>query len=391
MFELIKDIKDLIGRGGWLFLVYCCMLFMTFHTDSIYFTNAFCVFAIMTVPLRRYVDVTVWMLVLFSFFYSFIVFVNEASGSWATFISYIIAPVTFYIFGRYIVDKLKSHDLIFVFLLLGSILFTAVLYGKIIVDISSNGFMNISRDLDIQDDIERSATLHGLNASLGIAGVAAFVMWRKGFSYKWWFMIVSLVLSLTTVLHLVNRTGLVVAVLSFVCTVAYHSRKNVWKIFVPLALCVGAIVLLIDHGIIDDTVFRAYEARNMESDFETGGDRSWRWGDAFVKMWSLPFGWANDPTTFHSYAHNLWFDIARVAGVLPFICFFIATAIGLITFVKLIFKGDNSLLMTYMVAMMVSFLASSFVEPVIEAIPLYFYLFTMFLGVQRQVYIKTKA
>lgn len=387
--RLFRDIVALIQKGGILFAVYCVMLYTSMDTNNIYCIAPFCLLTLAIVPVLRYWDKLASALGLFSVFYCLIVFFNNGISSGFVFGSYFIAPVSFYLFGKYIVDRYHSQDLLFTFLLFSIILFAANLYYDTIIDIATNGFLNVSRELAIGDnDKVMSATLYGLNVSLGISGVTAFFMWTR-FSYKWVILVSLLALSITTVLHLVNRTGLVIAVLCLIGTGVCYSKKNIWRLVIPLFLCIGTLSLLIDYNVIDNAVFNVYEARaDMEDNVATAGGRTSRWLDAVAKMWKYPFGWFQDMMTFNGYVHNLWLDIVRVAGLLPFICFFAATYFSIKSIFKLAIKASGNSLFLFIVGLNICFFTSSFVEPVIEGFPLYLYLFLMLWGIQYQVLIQ---
>jgi O-antigen ligase len=89
-----------------------------------------------------------------------------------------------------------------------------------------------------------------------------------------------------------------------------------------------------------------------------------------------PLGW-NDPTLDHQFfMHNLWLDVARVSGIIPFLCLFIAT-IRPIKHVYNLFRTSNSVTTIILVSIFSTLFMACFMEPALEAkqVAVYFFIF----------------
>ena len=376
-------------KGNWILqTVYFVVLFTSIWSNvSIYIIFVFCLLSLLILPIRKYVDKTVIFLVLFSIFYC-LPLIFFGVDSWFNFASYLLCPVIFYMYGKYVVDKLKESKLIALFLAVSILLFSIVLYLSAIQDIAQNKFVNITRSFSIwgmdggQDSL--SATLYGLVASLGLVGLSVFfarTALTKG--VKGVFLLL-FVLSMLTVLHLVNRTGIVIAVACVFCVSAYCSQGRIWRLLGCGLLVFMLVLLLIELNVIDQNVVDAYANRNEGiGEVNTAGGRWDKWVDGIQNVLKYPLGWDVEAPQY-GYAHNLWIDIARISGFLPFLCFLIVTFISYGKLLKLLRLKDMTIV-PLLFGLNVCFFLSSFVEPVIEAIPLYFYLYLMLWGVQNAV------
>ena len=189
------------------------------------------------------------------------------------------------------------------------------------------------------------------------------------------------VLSMISVVFLVNRTGIVVALNVLIVSTVYYNRHRFAKIILYLVLFVIIYFLLTRCGILSQEILDAYTERNV--DLDSGGDRFWRWGDALGKIFSYPMGWAKTAGTFHSYVHNMWLDVARSAGVLPFLLLFALTIKSLSDMFTLLNQSGDDVALCFLI-LNVCILTTSMVEPVMEGAPLYLYLYLMIIGMQRQ-------
>lgn len=384
LFELFK--------GNWILqTVYFVVLFTSIWSNvSRYIIFVFCLLVMLILPIRKYVDKTAVLLGSFSVFYC-IPILFAGVGSWFNFASYLLCPVIFYIYGKYVVDKLRESKLIALFFAVSILLFSIVLYMSAIQDITQNGFVNITRSFSIwgmsggQNSL--SATLYGLVASLGLMGLSIiFVRTALPKKLKGMFLLL-FVLSMLTVLHLVSRTGIVIAMVSVFCVSVYCSQGKIWRFLIVGLFVFMSFLFLFELNVIDQNVIDAYTNRNGgDSSVSSVGGRWDRWVDGIQNVFRYPLGWDIEVTQY-GYAHNLWIDVARVSGILPFLCFLMVTLISYSKLFKLL-KLKNMTIVPLLLGLNICFFLSSFVEPVIEAIPLYFYLYLMLWGIQNRVLLR---
>jgi len=366
---------DLKFSNKVLLLLFFTVLLTSLWPKNIYVMVLFASATYILLPFRDW-DQVCSFLMLFSLSYAIMVIMHGDIGSGFTLISYIIAPLAFYRFGRWLMYMFRD-DILRQKLFLAIILsYSLVLFILIVKDTSIVGVVNISRVMleDAGNDSSLAATLYGLMASIGIGCVSCLFAKEQKMSLRLFFIFLAF-FSLFTVIHLVNRTGIVVFFSCMVLSMFVVTRLKVFKMIPMLVIFFIIGLFLINLGIINDDVLIAYQNREMDSYANVSelGGRLGIWSDAILKLATNPFGWPRV-----RYAHNLWLDIARVGGWLPFFFFLLAT----ITWVKTCFRlakrhtTFNLLLLSINFAM----LLASFVEPVMDASMSFFSLMMMIWG-----------
>lgn len=384
-----KTFFAVLKKNSFTFILYFLVLLFSLWTNySIYMTVVFSFYVVFKNWTFKYADITSLCILSFSIIYSFIYMPNV--NSWTIFISYLLCPTTFYLFGKYIIGKLCNTNNIIIFWSLSIFTFSLVLYISALVDISQKGIINITRSFiiwGVQNDASTSATLYGMIASLGLMGFPYFFVKQDSNIVRYIYLLLSL-LSLITVIHLINRTGLVIFVGCFVVMSFYIFRNKIPTLIFTYVIIVILFILLIHVSIIDQTVVEAYQNRDVgNGSIDSVGGRTDLWYLALNNIFKYPFGWLNIEGA--SYSHNLWFDIARVSGILPFTIFLI---ISIRTYRKLfnllMVKKEN--VVSLFLGLHICFFLTLFVEPVLEAIPLYFYLYMMLWGMQNRLLIQLR-
>lgn len=379
----------LFFKGGILLqIMFCIVLFASIWTNiSIYTILIFSICIVLFVPVLRYIDKIAIFIFLFSISYTLIMLVHDVA-SWANWMSYLICPTLFYCYGKYVVDKANGDARSLVsFWCISILLFSSVLYISALQDILENGFINVMRNFTIWgvENSSLSATLYGLIASLGLVGLPFFFIDTNSKSNTRYLFLALSALSLVTVIHLVNRTGLIVLFICFVITTLYYSKGKLSHFFI-LFLVIGLVVfILLQQQILSKDIVDAYLARNEGvGSVNTAGGRFVKWSTALNNLFIYPFGWSYANIQY-GYVHNLWLDIARVAGSIPFLFFIIATIQSFAALIRLL-RIKERIITPLILGLNICFFLSSFVEPVIDAIALYFYLYVMLWGMQSQLF-----
>ena len=394
MCRFFREIRDIVRAEGIVFFLFLLTCF-THNMDIgsiVYATLLFILFfAVLLKSYKRYIDPISVFLILFSTTY--ILFSPTFVLVYA--FRCLLGPVLFYIYGRYCVSHIRfdiSLVIIMVILMIVSISFPVwwavisnMLSGNIISTTSEEG----SRWLKTwgQSNVV-PATTYGVIASFGLCGLGFFIVDNDRFKkMDSWILLVCSICSLLTTLYLINRSGIVIIGLVTLLILLYSSRDFSIKSFLfffPIAIAL--IYLFFTMQEIDD-IIDAYSNRNNISE---GGDRTWRWKDAIFRVFSMPFGWSTDKTVPYTYVHNMWLDIARDAGILPFFAILVATIKMIRINILFFFKRYNRvhlLLLTLFLSVFISYM----IEPVIEANIFYLSIFTWIWGVEREVYIREKA
>lgn len=383
-------------RGSiFLQIIFCIVMLVSIWTNiTIYAVLLFSICVLLYVPVTKYIDTTAILISLFSFTYCLIQVFHDVI-SWANLISYLICPILFYFWGKFVVDKTNGNlNKLITFWCISILLFSVILYISTAQDIILNGFINSSRTFPIWGSVSGaeslSATLYGLNASLGLVGLPFyFTKCKTRKLIKYIFLLLS-ILSLITVIHLINRTGIVILVLCFVTVALYRYNGNIFRLLALCSIIVIISLILVQFQVINQDISDAYIIRDDGvGSINTAGGRLEKWIIGLNNIFKHPFGWEFSSIKY-GYAHNLWIDIARIAGIIPFTLFLIVSIFAFNTLRKLL-KYREKKITPLILGLNICFFLSSFVEPVIEAMPLYFYLYIMLWGIQQQMIIKFKS
>lgn len=382
---LIGEFFALMRQSRLSLILFLGVAFTVLFRQHVYFKIVFCVVALLVCSGRWAKDTTIPWLIMFSITYALITFINHSYGGVAELIGYLIAPYSFYVFGKYMVEKNRSDSFLSTFFLLTILLLGIRVYWQSGIAIFGGEIISTDRHLLLGDeDSHLNATLLGTVLSLGFAGLPYFLYVKNDNSTirKSVYLLLT-VFSLLSVIHLLNRTGLFVMALALFTSFLYRMRSGKIKTVFLLVAVIVLIYFLFTTNENWNEIFSAYQVReeSTEQSILTGGGRFYRWGAAIVNMFIHPFGWEAK----YGYVHNFWLDVARVAGILPFGALFIATIKGLSPVVKMSrVKSDG--LIVFIIALNVCFFFTCLVEPIMEGVSTYAYLFFMQWGIQKRYY-----
>lgn len=358
---MIRNITSFFKQGGLLFIFFCLIMLFHLRTGFITYIALFSIFTFLGVTTKSKLDKCALLIILFELFLVLISSFNGFHYSFSTLIVLSIAPFFFYQFGKDLPKRFKNNGnnlLLVLFVLI--FIYGLDVFVIMIENVAQTGqIVGSVRSLTIDESRNQilTATLVGLPMDLAMVGLPMFILVKD--KIKRIAFLILFILALLTTFHLLNRTGLVVALLSFVVVVGHHSRKNPKIVFIASMLMVVLYFALIHSGVINQELFDLYDARN--EDLATMGSRTERWQDAIVNLFLHPFGWASHGEVY--YVHNMWLDVARIAGIIPFfilayLCYHSArTAFFLV-------KKYNNELSYLLLGLNVCFLASCFVEPI---------------------------
>ena len=163
----------------------------------------------------------------------------------------------------------------------------------IFTDIYTNGFINSARAIE---DVGTSttATLLGVNLSLIIAslGIAFTNKKTNKESILQIILVVSGIIGIICVVHLINRTGIIIAVITSVIILVASFRK--YGLFKRISIIIVLISLVyISMPLIDGyQVADSYENREEDETYtaNSAGGRTVRWMDGLEKTFTQPLG-----------------------------------------------------------------------------------------------------
>jgi len=333
------------------------------------------------------VDKNALYLFLFSFSYEILAALrlDALNTSLVPMLPNIFVPSLLYLIGKYISNNYEGDQGRIFFLFFLSTIFSIIPLFSILLQIQENGFMEGTRSLYIiwDKNFEISATGLGsyfaLNmASIGLINVKKNTKVERRIALG---IFILFLLSLVCVLRLGSRTQLVLAIFSLVGSFLLNIWQN--SLF-KNALFIGSLTALTFYLIsnfnenADVVKFYADRMDNDEAGIGSAGGRTERWIGALESIVSDPFGWE---LSRFGYAHNLWLDVARVAGVIPFILLLFFTVSSIKIWIKsLRILRNNLFLRNYVFIYFLCIILLFNVEPIMDGMYLLFLLFCLYVG-----------
>ena len=203
----MKLIK-LSSRNIALFILFFATMITSLWPGNIYILFLFSIATLLLLPFKRWWDGTGIAILFFSIFYCLIQRMNATGeiSSGFVFVATLIAPVSFYRFGNWAMDVLNNDRNRMWFVFAFVLCYILPVFLLTIADIQLSGFVNENRTLlgDLSDN-NLAATLYGLMSSVGIGFISALFAKRFKMEHKLLFVMIGII-SMVTVLHLVNRT-----------------------------------------------------------------------------------------------------------------------------------------------------------------------------------------
>lgn len=367
-----------------LLLSFFFVVLTSLWVNNIYLLFVFSILCCFLIPLNKWWDNVTIYLLFFSLFYAMMVVLNGRNNSYFNLLSYIIAPVAFYRFGRWTMNIFRNDIARQKFLFFTILLYLGYFFILILKDIALVGIVNETRVLlgDTNDFESWNATLYGMMASVGISCIAVIFTRKQKLWLKLCFISVS-ILSLLSVIHLVNRTGIIIFLSCLFISFLVYTKFNIKRVTSAVLLIIFIVFVIYKSDIIDQNILDAYAQREESSTTNASqlGGRTEKWEVAIDNLFTHPWGWDDSG----GYAHNLWLDIARIAGLLPLFPFLLATFLYIKNFLYLVIKKSYSNFAIILISINTGMILSSFVEPVIEGSLLFFCMLMMIWGVTKSL------
>lgn len=373
----MKIIRNYLKQGGIIFLLLCVVLALNNRFGYITLVGFFSIL-VLVVTLRSKIDKGAAIVLLYLVSYILFSYMNGVYYSLSTLVLYAIAPFFFYQYGKQLPCRYMKENELKVAWLIVIVCYGIDIYWTTISNIiSTRELILASRIFSFTDDntMVKSATLIGLPMGIGMIGLPMFII-EKNKTLK--VLFISLfIISMVVTFSLINRTGIFVASLCFFIVIGYRYRKRTLLLILILLLMVMMVFVLIETNIISSELISLYNERN--ADLSSMGSRSYRWNDAVIKLLSHPTGWYNGEVY---YVHNMWLDVARMSGLLPFILLVYISYDSFIKSFRLVKRFNNSL--SYMMlGLNVCFFATCFVEPIYGGT--HFMLYCMLWGTENEL------
>ncbi len=352
---------------------------------------------ILILKVRNYDGMCI-LIILYSLAYTLSLFNNGNEFSPSTFIFDLFFPFIMYQSGRYIIDRQRnpvSSVLLLVFMAI-SLALPAII-ANIKDTIESGELINISRRiLDNVGDTTRNATGYGsmLSIMIGCLGIILVRANNRIDSKIKIILIVFSILAIYSTIHLLNRTGLALALISIITVSVippYSLRSNIYLILsLVIILAVGAIFFS-DSPFISEAIQLYDERDEGEGSVASYGGRSERWEAGINQLISEPYGNCNGLyfNGHYTHAHNMWLDAGIFGGLISFVLLVIITIISLR---KILILYNSPILSPFenrvIILICIAILAQGAVEPVIQGVPQLFFYYIFFISIIINLYKK---
>lgn len=329
----------------------------------------------------RLVDGMFLLLLIWGISYGITNYINTEKFSYITILMPAINCPILYLAGKYLAryNETKSLTILLYYFALSIALISLI---SVCNDIAKNGFYVLGSERNIPligiKNIEGYIAATGISSRLIIlSSLFIFIIIPYNWLAKAVFICGSF-LAIYCAIRILSRTTVVGLSLIFFTIVIWS-----WKSFSKdkkgiLLLGIGVILYTIFYIISHYSDELAIIDRFQSDEIETGGGRTYRLLNVASHMWDYPLGGMGPEIT---YAHNLWFDCARVAGIVPFVLLITISLRYAYCLFQVIRKDSVDLIFRYIIwiislAILIVFLA----EPVLEGIPMVFEFFCLVLG-----------
>ena len=343
------------------FLLLCLILLMGHSQGMIALFTLFC---LLFIPKIKRMDNVSVLLLLFSIFYGILSYFNGAFSGTSLLING-LPWFIFYNYGIYLMNESQSErDLIRLLVIVAFCVGLPVYFSVVQRIITTGSLVDLSRVFYFanNEDEKIAGTIICVAIYMGYIGLPAFFLLSKWKPERWLFLLL-FVLSILVPISVVTRFPIVVSAMCFLLILYLKYKGNTLRLIGIFLLVVGIVFLLYYQGGEVGHVFEAYSERNDDlENVTTLSSRTMIWTHALGSLLYYPFGWYGTDNQF-SFMHNMWLDIARYSGIIPFLLLSAVTIKSFITNVKILKYSKTSLAYIFL-ALNFCFCMVAFVEPV---------------------------
>ncbi|WP_143543632.1 O-antigen ligase family protein [Salinicoccus roseus] len=275
-----------------------------------------------------------------------------------------------------------------------SVVKTLILYGS--MEAASIHFVG-RYAVDLWSNEPISATVINLRFSLGLALLPILFLAKDKYTpYVKSIKLISLVCfiaSFYSIILLGNRTGIAIAIISFLIVFIISrkiSLKKVSNLFVIVMSIILFAILYNNNWLGLKASWQASAlSYRLQSNSSLEDPRVNAWIESFLGMFTNPLGGKKSDIGL-TYAHNLWLDVGYETGILPFLLLIGFTIIPLTVLITFLKKNHHVIFKGLFLAIFTAFFISFFLEPIIQAWFPYFTIFCFFIGIIQKINLKTK-
>lgn len=305
-----------------------------------------------------------------------------------TVLFYLLFPPTFYMFGKYVAQKVVSIEHLYYILIIVGILYSLSAIISVILNIVQGGFAQFDRYIpNFWTGRPITATLMGAYFTFNMAIPMLLITGKIKYNIFKISLVVIFILSLLCVFRLGSRTQIVIAFMSFIVTLGYIIPKqkfqNNFKLIAGIILFGILFYLFVPIDLNADYLSTLGQRLQESDNAGSAGGRTERWTKSLTNLFIKPLGW--DFREF-GFSHNLWLDVAQQSGLLPFVLILIFSFKTFLDTLKLLKKVKNknyftTLIIVYFIIINLLF----FVEPIIQGALSFFLVFCFIQGITKNI------
>jgi hypothetical protein len=322
---------------------------------------------------------------LFSVLYFTFLHVNNIDVSFSLLFGYLFFPPVFYFIGKLLIKRHPDNISVFNLLIFICLFFSFFPFLANLRSIAENGFMTV-REIKTFWNYEGdplNVTNIGVYFAFNLTLLPVCFMRKDLFPRIINLLIIALFFTgLFSIINMSNRTGLLIVVVSLFSSVFVANNKR--KFLLIISVILGLVGILMYFNLFNTRTwieYSLYFERISNTSVYEEGSRFVLWKNAIGGLLAYPLG-NSDYEIGSQYAHNMWLDVGRRAGifpVIPLIFISLLTAINLIkaSLVKSIQENVRYLLVGFGIAFYLTF----FLEPILEGSYIFFFLFCFYAGV----------
>ena len=245
--------------------------------------------------------------------------------------------------------------------------------------------------IDIWTGVGRSATLQATMLTMIMGSSLYSLVALKNKLYKL-IITIFIILSLSYNLILGTRTLIIVSVVSFIVsciTFIILNRRNIFLVLkngktLLIVIIVIFLVFISNFMGIREKIENTKLLRRINKPYSTEEADENRVQTLFLAFNSIlehPMGGNNERIGELKYAHNMWLDVGKQAGIIPFVLLSLFTIISLWNVIK-IFKNEkfSNEFKVFLAGIYSAVLLNMAVEPIMQGEPLFFIMFCMIIG-----------
>lgn len=358
------------------------LIFINFLGTAIYW--CYFIIPLFAIILHRNIDLidkSFLSILIFSCLYLIYLILNSISVPGSLLVGYLLFPAPFYFLGKYFLKKYPNINTFYFLLFFISFLFSILPFLANIRSVLENGFMT-DRNIRLfwmQKGAVLSATGIGSYFAVNLA-LFPLLFDTHNLKHKVIVLILWLLAAFSTI-NMSNRTGVLIMLLVLFIFILIGDNK-LWAAFY-VSLFLGSIFSLYS---IDAWGLRTwfnsslYFDRLINTDIREEGSRLIIWQKSLNGLVSYPFGNIYNIIG-GNYAHNLWLDIGRRAGIIPLLPLLYFTITFIVNIIRI---ATNKLIeesfRTLIAGAGIAFYITFSLEPIMEGFFIFFLFYCFYCG-----------